>query len=360
MATLLRLRLRDGSDLDLAFEREWFVDADVVRIDAEIDVRAWIAIDGLVDAHAHLGAQDVKTMVDTASLDPEALRSRAAAQLAGGVLTVADKGARSDDHLALLAEPLADVPDLHMAATMISAPGGYYEDFGAQVPPADLHREVERQTATPASWVKIVGDWPRKGEGVVVNFDEEALARAVAAAHGAGRRVAIHTMGRDAPSAAVRAGVDSIEHGLFLTVDDLEALAARGGHWVPTVVAMEGTIGQLRPGSTGAAMIGEGLDNVRSLLPVAVEMGVTILTGTDLVLGHGMVAHEAVRLVEYGLGDAAAFEAATNRAAFGAESGFMSGRPADLVLVDGDPAERIEFLTRPAGVMRRGRWVIKP
>ena len=243
---------------------------------------------------------------------------------------------------------------------MISTPGGYYDGFGAQVEPAELDREVARQTTTPASWVKIVGDWPRKGEGVLVNFDENALAEAVAVAHDAGRRVAIHTMGRDVPSLAVRAGVDSIEHGLFLTLEDLELLAARGGHWVPTVVAMEGTIRQLRPGSSGAQMIGEGLENVRSLLPAAIEMGLTILTGTDLVLGHGRVAHEAVRLVEYGLSHQAAFEAATNRAAFGSESGFAHGLAADFVLVEGDPAEQIEFLTRPAGVLRRGRWVTKP
>lgn len=361
MATLLKLQVRDGSRVDLAIERGWFADPNLVRIDQEVDLTAHVAIDGLVDAHAHLAADGVRAMIDTLPGDElSALRNRAAAQLQAGVLTVADKGGKTDAHLALLSEPLTDVPNLHMAGAMMASPGGYYPDFGLKVEPSDLPDTVADRCATPAAWVKIVGDWPRRGAGVQVNFDGDVLARSVAVAHAAGRKVAIHTMSRDTPSLAVEAGVDSIEHGLFLSARDLEVLGARGGHWVPTVVAMEYTMTMLRAGSSGARIIGEGLENVKTLLPLAAEMGVVLLTGTDLALPHGDVAREAVRLVEYGLDAAKAFEAITRRSAFGDDTGFVAGLPADLVLVDSDPTERIETLLHPRGVLRHGRWIMLP
>lgn len=361
MATLLKLSLRDGSRVDVAVERGWFVDPELVRIDEEIDLGAYVAIDGLVDAHAHFGADGVRSMIDSPPEDDlDVVRARAAAQLEAGVLTVADKGGKTDEHLALLAEPLTEVPNLHMAGAMMASPGGYYPNFGLKVEPENLSAAVADRCATPASWVKIVGDWPRREVGVLANFDEAALARAVAVAHAAGRKVAIHTMGRDTPSMAVAAGVDSIEHGLFLTEADLESLGARGGHWVPTVVAMEYTMNSLRTGSTGARLIGEGLDNVAKLLPLAEEAGVSLLTGTDLALAHGEVAREAVRLVEYGLSSRRAFEAITRRSAFGDLTGFLPGMAADLVLVGADPVDHIETLLRPKGVLRNGRWVKRP
>ncbi|NNF64088.1 MAG: amidohydrolase family protein [Acidimicrobiia bacterium] len=361
MATLLKLNLRDGSRLDIAVERGWFVDPDLVRIDGEIDLGGYVAIGGLVDAHAHFGADGVRSMIDSPPEDDlAALRARATAQLEAGVLTVADKGGKTDEHLALLAEPLTDVPNLHMAGAMMASPGGYYPNFGLKVEPQDLSTAVADRCATPASWVKIVGDWPRREVGVLENFDGATLARAVEVAHAAGRKVAIHTMGRDAPSSAVAAGVDSVEHGLFLTEADLETLGARGGHWVPTVVAMEYTMNSLRAGSTGARVIGEGLENVARLLPLAEEAGVVLLTGTDLAVAHGEVAREAVRLVEYGLSSRRAFEAITRRSAFDAVTGLVPGMAADLVLVGADPVDHIETLLHAKGVLRNGRWVKRP
>ena len=100
------------------------------------------------------------------------------------------------------------------------------------------------------------------------------------------------------------AGVDSIEHGLFLTAEDVTALGARGGCWVPTVAAMEATRDELGPTSSGGRLFAQGLDNVRSLLPGALEQGVVVLAGTDLQVPHGQVAAEALRLHEYGLSPA--------------------------------------------------------
>jgi imidazolonepropionase-like amidohydrolase len=158
---------------------------------------------------------------------------------------------------------------------------------------------------------------------------------------------------------AVRAGVDSIEHGLFLTPDDLETLVAREGMWVPTVLRMETTMAELRPGSSGAELIGRGLENVRKLLPLAAEMGLAVLTGTDLAIPVSAVSSEVAALVRCGLPPRAAVDGASSggAAAAGLDMAFVVGRPADLVAFAGDPVDDPGLLTDPALVVVAGQIV---
>ena len=122
--------------------------------------------------------------------------------------------------------------------------------------------------------MKLIGDWPRKGIGPVVNFSEAELTQAVAVARANGARLAVHTMAREVPAMAVEAGADSIEHGLFLSDCDLVALGERGGSWVPTVIQIEKVIEQLGERSSGGRLLTEGLVNVAANLELAVEAGV--------------------------------------------------------------------------------------
>ena len=194
-----------------------------------------------------------------------------------------------------------------------------------------------------------------------MNFDEVDLAAAVSTAHRAHARVAIHTMAPGTASAAVRAGVDSIEHGLFLTGEDVAALGARRGAWVPTIAAMETVAGSLRPGSSGYRLIHEGLENIRALLPGARATGVHVLAGTDLALRHGEVAREMVRLGEAGM-DPTDVVMSTIFGAYeylGTDHGFAPGRRADVVCVPGDPREDLSALLNPTFVMRLGN-VLRP
>ena len=160
------------------------------------------------------------------------------------------------------------------------------------------------EAAAGRGWVKIVGDWPRKGVGPVPNFSLDNLRSAVDTAHGAGARVAVHTMAREVPSMAVAAGVDSIEHGLFLEYDDIEAMAGGDCVWVPTVLRDEAILAQLGAESSGGKLFGEGLENLRRLIPIAAEAGVRVLAGTDLIGSAKDVAAEALALRRYGLSDA--------------------------------------------------------
>jgi hypothetical protein len=285
------------------------------------------------------------------------------AQLEGGVFLVADKGTSDDLSLRVLDEPPTRRPELHLAGRIITSPGGYFAGFGHEVSEEDLVDLVRRATGAGdgrATWVKLIGDWPKKGVGPTPNFSQEAMARAVEVAHAAGCRTAIHTCAPTTATLAVAAGIDSIEHGLFLTADDVAALGRRGGAWVPTIGAMEATRDELGPESSGGKLFARGLDNVRELLAGAPDAGVTVLAGTDLQLPHGGVAAEALRLHEYGLTADQVVDALTVTAYsyLGTRWGFEPGQRADVVFLDADPRHDLTALARPVLALRLGRAVV--
>lgn len=323
-----------------------------------VDLRHQAAFPGLVDAHAHLGASSITDMIEKRPGALGRVRRHAADQLAAGVLLLTDKGTDRAETVAFaldLAE--SDRPDLQLAGGFLANRDGYYAELAQEVEPEDLAAAVAAYGPQLASWVKLIGDWPRPGRGAVTNFDESALRAAVEAAHRAGRRVAIHTAAPDTPGAAVRAGVDSIEHGLFLTTDDIAMLGERHGAWVPTIAAMEALADGLRAGSSGRSLILEGLANVGQLLTTAVAAGVRVLVGTDLVLRHGEVVEEAARLVAYGLVEEDAVAALTTAPrSFLDRPGFTAGHPADFLTCD-QPGGLRE-LAAPRLVVRCGRTVV--
>jgi imidazolonepropionase-like amidohydrolase len=356
----LRLRRLGGSTVELGISGSFFTEPDQDDPDI-VDCSAFIALPGLVDAHAHLQANGVDEIVAAGSPDLGTMATNARSQIEAGVLLIADKGSKSNAALAFLATDPSERPELEMAGEILVVEHGYYPGFGRVIDPSQAGEAAAEAAVTAATWVKFIGDWPRGGVGPVSNFDEHQLAAAVAAAHRAQARVAVHTMAPGTATAAVRAGVDSIEHGLFLTGDDVEALGRRGGAWVPTVFAMEAAAESLRPGSSGRRLLRDGLDNVRELLPGAVGAGVRVLAGTDLALAHGEVAREVEKLAEYGMSphDIVASTVFGGYEYLGASSRLEAGGRADVVCVSADPRDDVSALANPCFVMRLGR-VVRP
>ncbi len=314
------------------------------------------AVPGLVDAHSHLATGELNYRPGV--LDDAVTRAREA--LAAGITLLFDKGWCDTTTIDLIAAvPEAERPEIEAAAQIIAVEEGYYPDFALEVDASEIASAVAKQAVTGAGWVKLIGDWPRRGRGPVANFTEDQLRRAVEIAGESGSRVAIHTMAREVPSMAVAAGVHSIEHGLFLTDSDVAALAQRGGMWVPTVLRIEEMIVQLGAESGGGRLLIEGLDNTRRLLPTAFEAGVQVLAGTDLVGTPANVASEAIKLGEYGLSNTQVVEAVTT-AGFRAtdrSSDFAIGAPADAVLFPEDPISDLNVLRHPTVVIRKGAIV---
>jgi len=312
------------------------------------------ALPGLVDAHSHIAG--VTMDIDPGDLEGAALRAGEA--LAAGVGLLIDKGWRDLTAIDLIdAVDPDERPDIEGAGEIYSVAGGYWEGSARNIDPGAVASSVREASLQGRGWVKLVGDWPRKAIGPVPNFSEAELETAVAVARGLGSRIAIHTMAREVPAIAVRAGVDSIEHGLFLTADDLGALGARGGIWVPTVIQVETLIMQLGPDSSGGRLLREGLANVVSLLGIAVEAGVHVLTGTDLAVGSHQVALEAIRLWEMGMSPGSVVDAASRSGlrSTGRSAGFEVGSPANAVFFAVDPGLDPRVLQSPQLVIRRGR-----
>jgi imidazolonepropionase-like amidohydrolase len=322
--------------------------------DSAVGEGLW-AIPGLVDGHAHFAAVEG---ADWVTDDVSGAIRRAGEALAAGVMLALDKGWADLTALEMMkVMPLEERPDIEAAGVILGVEGGYWPNFGREVGPGEMDRMVAEAVAESKGWVKLVGDWPRRGVGPVPNFTEAELGEAVSVANSLGARVAIHTMAREVPSMAVRAGVHSIEHGLFLTDDDVIELGARGGMWVPTVLRMEAVIRQLGAESTGGRLIREGLDNVARLLDTAVESGVLVLAGTDLAVGTRAVAAEAIRLSELGMSPPLVVGAVSTAGyrATGRPGAFEVGAPADAVFYSEDPITDPHVLAHPRHVIRWGR-----
>ena len=317
-----------------------------------VDLSGFVSVSGLADAHIHVSS-------DRPDFHPSELsriRERLVVELEGGVFLCLDKGWSDDGVLAVLDDPLDARPALRAAGSIVAGIGGYYPNSVREVAPDHLAAVVASHPRS-GGWFKIIGDWPKRGQGAPPAFGVEPLSEAVQAAHARGLRVAIHTMAPDTPSIAVEAGVDSIEHGLYLTDDDIRALGARNGAWVPTVTQVERVIEQLGPERTGGRVLRAGLDRVRSLSSLASDAGVAVLAGSDFGTPQGQIGVEAVGLVEYGFSPADAVAAVTVAAYdyVGEPCGFSPGLSADVVAFEHDPLERIETLLDPVFVMRRGR-----
>ncbi len=359
VATLITIRPPDGDPYPLAIDGTTFAAPERVSIEDELETGDLVALPGLADAHAHLtmtSPDDIKGITEDQMAAN--IPVTAWAHVDRGVLLILDKGGGTDLSLTSLDHDEDLRPYVEVAGAIVHPSGGYMPGFGIEVEPDDLVEHVRSAANTRGGWVKLVGDWPRRGRGPVNNYPLDRLREAVEVVHAAGARVAIHTMAH-AASDAVAAGVDSIEHGPFLTEDDVLALASRGGAWVPTIVNMLHFVDELGPDSSGGRLFLEGLERMRENLPIAEAAGLTVLAGTDMAVPHGEVSVEAARLHEYGLSHRAA-TAAASIAAYdyvGRDRRLAPGSPADAVFFPEDPFGDVAVLRSPTVVIRRGRVV---
>lgn len=321
-------------------------------VDVVVGDGMW-ALPGLVDAHAHIASD---TLFSPGDIDTAPRRLRDA--LSAGVTLILDKGWTDDTALrAADLVPIEERPDLEAAEQLLAVEDGYFPGFGMVVDPDRIAAATTLRAEAGSGWVKLIGDWPRRGVGPVANFTTSQLRDSVTAAEASGARVAIHTMAPDVPSQAVEAGVHSIEHGLFLTEDDVISLGARGGMWVPTVLRVEETTAQLGAESSGGRLLAAGLENIRGLLGSAIEAGVKVLAGTDLIGSPANIATEAIRLGQFGLTNRQIVDAVSmaGLSATGRDSTFTPGSPANAVLFAADPDLDPEVLRHPQQVVRLGR-----
>jgi imidazolonepropionase-like amidohydrolase len=349
-----------------------------------IDLSSLTVLPGFIDTHTHLllqGDPTPESYNDQLLGQSTAYRAILAARnariaLEHGFTTIRDletEGAMYADVDVKRAVNRGEIPGPRIfAATRAMAPTGMYpivaDNWELELPhgvqPVDgvepARRAVREQVAHGADWIKFYADrryyfGADSGLHSWVNFTDEEARAIVDEAHRLGRRVAAHAIGSDGIAAALRAGVNTIEHGDGMTDSLMDQVVARGAYWVPTV-----TVARYVAGPRGGPW-GRMVEYQRLALQRALKKRVKIVLGTDVGGFPWTELNEAKEFeyyVDYGMTPAEAIRAGTSLAAElldAPELGAVApGHYADLVAVQGDPLKDITELQRVRFVMKGG------
>src|SRR5215472_8808277 len=193
---------------------------------------------------------------------------------------------------------------------------------------------------------------------------QEELNAIVDEAHALRRKTAAHCHGAEAAKRAIRAGIDSIEHGTFLDDEALDMMKQRGTYLVPTLMAIQGLQEQFDKGvyvpPAIAAKARAAMAAIHSTFQRAMAKGVKIGLGTDAgVYPHGRNAEEFHQMVDLGMKPIDALKAGTSADAdllgLADKIGTLeSGKFADIVAVPGDPTQNIRQTEHVFFVMKEG------
>jgi len=342
------------------------------------DLAAAFVLPGLVEAHAHIfldGGEldfavrtaylkaDVETMVATA-------RANVARTRAAGVTLVRDAGDRygvNDRIRAELAGDPAAPLRLRSPGLGVKRPkryGGFMaRDIGEGVDPtATIEAMVEAADDVKVILTGII-DFDAGSVKGAPQFSAEELATIVAVSHRAGKKTFAHCSGLDGLEVAVEAGIDSIEHGFFMTRTILEGMAEKGIAWVPTFSPVH--FQWARPELAGWSAT--TIDHLRRILDghlahvaLADRLGVNLVAGSDagspgVPHGTGLV-DEIFHFLDAGLSMTAALTSATSRPRrlWGVAGGRIAvGETADLVGLAASPFDEAAALRQaPAWTFR--------
>ncbi len=355
-----------------------------------IDLSQQFVLPGLIDAHVHMSSEysaDVRLRTLQQSDADRALQAVQYAKrtLDAGFTTVRDLGSSGDAAFALrdaIASEIVPGPRMLVAGETITPTGGhgddtlgYREDLfavpgimqGVADGPDACRKAVRAQVKRGADVIKLTatgGVLSATAAGTEQQFFEDELQAVVDTAHLLKRKVAAHAHGTRGINAALRAGVDSIEHGTFLDDESIELFLLTGAYLVPTLLAGETVTERAR--ITGyypeevaekARQVGPSL---RAAFVRAQKKGVKIAFGSDSsVSRHGENAREFSYMVEAGMSEMDAIVSATLNGAELLELSRLIGsieldKAADVIATAGNPLVDIGELERVIFVMRDG------
>jgi imidazolonepropionase-like amidohydrolase len=379
MKTFLNGRLIDGTGR--VMERSMIVigDSKFVRIGSPekgtqlggevFDIQGMTVMPGLIDCHVHLsisGEADPFSTLPHLPLPLLALKFLRNAQttLLSGITTIRDQGAIGHVDFSVrraAEEKLFTLPRMVLSGKAITITGGHGWQFGAREAdgPDEVRKAVREQIKAGANSIKMIasgGGLTEGSEPGSVAFSAEELKAAVEEAHKAGKRTSAHAHAATSIKYATQAGIDSIEHAMFMDQEALEMMEEYKVFYVPTVVA------PLRALEDSAGKVPQWLikkvEGFKGRFENSVKMAhkgnLKIAMGSDAgtpLNPHGENSKELEHFVKLGFSPMEAILAGTKIASevlgFEKEIGTIEeGKIADLIVVDGNPLEDITCLQR--------------
>ncbi|AZS48006.1 metal-dependent hydrolase family protein [Microbacterium oxydans] len=336
----------------------------------EVDLSGMTVLPGLVDCHEHLGLTFGEDEQEQGAEPTEfyAVKSAISAEkiLRAGITTVrtaGDKGNTGTVVKRAIAEGIVAGPRLFTARRLIARTGGHGWIVGREADgPWAIRAAIREEVKLGADVIKIMvsGGAASPGSDVFAPdmTDEEILAE-IDEAHRLGRRIMAHGHGGPGVQVAVRAGVDSIEHGLLLTREDLDLMVEYGTTLVSTNVYGLRVV-EDPPAGIPQYVIDQLKDTVLGALETlryAATLPLRVAVGTDTL--HGLLWEEMRVLSEYGFTPMEALRAGTINGAelcgAGDKLGTLEvGKTADIIAVVGDPLSDFSVLESVPFVMKAG------
>jgi imidazolonepropionase-like amidohydrolase len=380
------------ADGDVVVEDGRIVDVGVgLDGDEQVDVRGLTVLPGFIDCHVHVissGVTGVQGLHAPFSYGYfEAVRNLAVT-LDCGITTARDAGGADLGVRQAVEDGLVDGPRLRIAISILSQTGGHGDGWlpsGACAPifpahvgrpdgvvdgPEEMRKRAREIIRAGADVLKVCtsgGVLSPRSSPLLAHFRADELDALVTEATAAGLPVMAHAQATDGIKGAVRAGVRSVEHGIFLDDEAIEMMLAAGTWLVPTLIAPAAVLEAAQAGAglpaSVVAKAREVIDVHRESFARAVAAGVRIAMGTDSGVGpHGRNLEELALMAAGGMSPAAVLTATTSSAAqllgvSGITGTIAPGKQADLVVVEGDPYDFAGLKERVRAVFQGGRQV---
>jgi imidazolonepropionase-like amidohydrolase len=355
-----------------------------------VDLSSSTVLPGMIDCHTHIllqgdiTAEDYDEQLLKESIPFRTIRATVAARtgLMNGFTAMRDletEGAMYADvdvkraiNLGYIQGPRMFVSTRAFAPTGMYPLNGYSWELkvpeGVQIVDGadNIRRAVREQVKYGADWIKYYSDrrYYIKGGALHswVNFTDEEVHALVDEAHRLGHKVAAHAMGREGIESALKAGVDTIEHGDGLDDEMIDLLVKRGVYWCPTIFV--GAYVAEGRAAAGAPIWKTMVNLEAAAFAKAVKKGVKIAFGTDAG-GYAWTENEAKEfpyMVRYGMSPMQAIQSATIVAAelldATADIGSVeAGKYADIIALPADPLGDITRLEHVSFVMKGGHVV---
>jgi len=388
--------LFDGSGAPVADGEVVIADGRIVEVgtgldaDEAVDCAGRTILPGLFDCHVHVTSSGPDVLV--ALNKPFSLPYYEAVvhlrqTLEAGITTVRDAGGADLGLKEAVEQGLVEGPRMKIAITILSQTGGHSDGWmvcglslNAPAVPGtptalvdgvdEVRRKVRELIRAGADQIKVCtsgGVLSPRDDPRHAHFRMDELEEFVAQASAAHTYVMAHAQATDGIKNAIRAGIRSIEHGVFLDEEAIAMMLEKGTWLVPTLSAPLGVLEAVEAGANlPPQMISKARDVIeehRQSIRQAVAAGVRIAMGTDAGVGpHGSNLRELELMNGVGMAPEAVLAATTSSAAallgLGDELGTIEpGKRADLVVVEGDALDFAGLRERVVQVWKDGRRV---